>query len=110
MPHPTPSRPDDDTPATNAWLHDAELIDQLAAVEHERWAHWQRYLHAKCDELPDGSLRIPEQLVTRWRKQINTPYDRLSADEQASDREQVAAYLDVLARWLDGSSTSRDES
>jgi len=35
------------------------LIDDLAAIEHERWAHWQRYMHDKGNRHPDGSLVLP---------------------------------------------------
>jgi hypothetical protein len=23
----------------------SQLIEELAAIEHERWAHWQRHMH-----------------------------------------------------------------
>ena len=35
------------------------LIEELAAVEHERWSHWQRYVHSKALRQPDGSLLFP---------------------------------------------------
>ena len=77
-------------------LESQEVLDRLAAVEHERWAHWQRYLHDQCEELDDGSLVIPAQLVRRWEEQIATPYGELSIEEQRSDQEQVLKYLPVI--------------
>lgn len=76
------------------------LIEELAAVEHERWAHWQRYMHDQCERLADGRLIIPAELVRRWEKQIETPYDRLSDDERESDREQVERVLPILAKYF----------
>lgn len=73
-----------------------ELIEQLAAIEHERWSHWQRYLHSKCFKNNDGSLTIPANLVERWSKQIHTEYYNLTEDEKESDREQVMKYLPLL--------------
>lgn len=77
-------------------------IDRLAAVEHERWAHWQQYVHDQCMPAKDGSLIIPADLVKRWTKQIETPYAELSEAERESDREQVRRYLphviDALTR------------
>lgn len=73
------------------------LIEKLADVEHERWSHWQRYLHSKCERSPDGSLVIPAELVDRWESQMNTPYSALSEDEKESDREQVRRYLPIIA-------------
>lgn len=72
------------------------LVDRLAAIEHERWSHWQRYMHSKAARQEDGSLLIPADLVARWEKQIATDYADLSADEQESDREQVERYLPVI--------------
>lgn len=72
------------------------LLEQLASLEHERWAHWQRYVHDQCEKFPDGSLRIPAELVRRWESQIETPYDQLSEKEKESDREQVRRYLPLI--------------
>jgi len=76
------------------------LIEQLAAVEHERWSHWQRYVHSKCVRQPDGSLLLPADLVARWEKQIDTKYAELDDQERESDREQVRKYLPLIASAL----------
>ncbi|MEU7599915.1 hypothetical protein [Streptomyces sp. NPDC041003] len=73
-----------------------QLIEALASVEHERWSHWQRYLHSKCVRGVDGSLIIPAELVQRWEAQMNTPYDALSEKEKESDREQVRRYIPLI--------------
>jgi hypothetical protein len=76
------------------------IIEQLAAVEHERWSHWQRYLHSKCVRQPDGSLLLPADLVARWEKQIDMKYAELGDQERESDREQVRKYLPLIASAL----------
>jgi hypothetical protein len=68
------------------------FVDRLAAVEHERWAHWQQYMHEQCRRSDDGSLAIPAELVTRWTRQINTRYGELSETERGSDREQTRVH------------------
>ena len=77
-----------------------DLVDQLAGIEHERWAHWQRYLHSKGVRQPDGSLLLPSDLVARWERQINTKYSDLQEEEKKSDREQVRKYLPTIASAL----------
>lgn len=74
----------------------AEAQERLAALEHERWSRWQRYLHNQCRRQDDGSLVIPSDLVERWEGQMNTPYAELSAAEQQSDLEQVETYLPTV--------------
>ena len=76
------------------------LIEQLAAVEHERWSHWQRYVHSKGVRQPDGSLLLPADLVARWEKQTDTKYADLDEQERESDREQVRKYLPIIASAL----------
>lgn len=76
------------------------LMERLAAIEHERWAHWQRYVHRQAARQPDGSLLIPPELATRWELQLEKPYSQLSEYEKESDREQVRKYLPVIAEAL----------
>lgn len=84
-------------------LADKSLIEALAALEHERWSHWQRYVHAQCERQSDGSLMIPADLASRWEKQMSTPYSDLSEAEQESDRKQVLRYLPTIATAIDNS-------
>lgn len=73
-----------------------QLIEQLAAIEHQRWADWQDYLHRVCEPQRDGSLVIPAMFVARWERQIATPYADLTEREKESDREQVRRYLHLI--------------
>lgn len=73
------------------------LVETLAAVEHDRWAHWQRYMHGKAERLPGGALILPAELVERWEAQMSTRYADLSEPEKASDRDQVRRYLPLIA-------------
>jgi hypothetical protein len=77
-------------------LESMSTVEQLAAIEHERWAHWQRYVHDQCERQDDGSLVIPAELAARWQAQIETPYAQLSEREKDSDREQVRRYLPAV--------------
>ena len=77
-------------------LESVHTLEQLAAIEHERWAHWQQYVHDQCERQADGSLVIPAELAARWQTQIETPYAGLSEREKDSDREQVRRYLPVV--------------
>lgn len=81
--------------------------ERLAAIEHERWADWQKWMHSLMGSLvgSDGNtttlVAIDKSYIDRWERQINTPYPKLSEREKASDMEQVDRYwpiiLDLLA-------------
>ena len=73
------------------------LLEELAAIEHERWAHWQRFMHEQGERQPDGSLVLPAELVAKWDRLIETPYAQLTDNERESDREQVRRYLPIVA-------------
>lgn len=79
-------------------LESDKLLERLASVEHERWAHWQAYLHDQCIRGDKGELIIPGELVSRWSTQINTPYEELSENERESDRDQVRRYLLIILK------------
>lgn len=72
------------------------ILEDLAAIEHERWSTWQDYLHSQGTRQPDGSLILPAGLVARWERQIQTPYERLTEAEKQSDRDQVRKYLPTI--------------
>lgn len=75
-------------------------IERLASIEHERWAHWQGYMHSKGELQPDGSMLLPADLVAQWSKQIETSYDKLTPEERESDREQVRRYVPTIVEVL----------
>lgn len=76
-----------------------EYIEELADIEHQRWADWQRWVHDESIGHPDG-LIIPQDLVNRWERQINTPYSKLSEKEKQSDRNQVQRYLPTIKKLM----------
>lgn len=77
-----------------------ELKEKLAAIEHERWSDWQKYMQslAKADWTPDGETIFTYTVdqFARWNKQIETPYSQLSRKEQLSDLEQVDRYWPLV--------------
>jgi Tol biopolymer transport system component len=75
----------------------AELMEHLAAIEHERWADWQRWVHEAGTRNPDGSVTISAANVARWERQIATPYADLSEPEKEADRREVRRYWDLIA-------------
>lgn len=80
-----------------------ELREKLAAIEHERWADWQRWVHecGTMDWNQDGEqvLTIPLEHIQRWERQIATPYAELTEEEKQSDREQVDRYLHLITTY-----------
>lgn len=70
--------------------------EQIAALQHEIWAHWMRYLFTCCEGNEDGSMTIPVDKVARWRRQIDTPYSELTDRERESDLEQADKIVKIL--------------
>ena len=63
----------------------SDIIERLAAHEHEQWAHWTRYM---LDNLT-------EENIARWRQQIETDYQDLSESEKESDRQWARRAIEV---------------
>ncbi|MFJ4194686.1 hypothetical protein [Pseudomonas sp. NPDC089534] len=76
------------------------IFEQLAVIEHDRWSHWQRYMHSKGVRQTDGSLLIPPDLVEWWERQMTTDYADLTEKEKDGDREQVQKYLPLILKTL----------
>ena len=63
-----------------------KIREGLAALEHEQWAHWTKYmLYNSTDEN-----------MIRWLKQVKIPYSELSEKEKDSDREWADKVIDFL--------------
>ncbi|KKN66522.1 hypothetical protein LCGC14_0470560 [marine sediment metagenome] len=75
----------------------SELFEKLAAVQHDIWASWQRWVHEnKMTEDSFGDLTVQRVEYKRWQRQIKTPYDDLTESEKDSDREQVRKFWDLI--------------
>jgi len=62
------------------------VLERLAALEHEQWAHWTRHM---LDNL------YPEN-IERWKRQVETPYEELTEKEKDSDREWASKILSIV--------------
>ncbi len=71
-------------------------MEKLAALEHDRWASWQRHMHSKGSHDIEGRLCIDSQLFQHWERQINTPYEQLTEREKEMDRVEVRKYLKLI--------------
>lgn len=77
-----------------------DLYERVAAIQHDIWAHWMRYLLGSktfpiTSEPTGRGLR--EADVQQWLRQIDTPYADLTEREKASDREQVDRFWPLIA-------------
>lgn len=75
-------------------------LEVLAAVQHEIWSHWMKYLFSQCPEFGMGvsiTRYIPADKVIHWKRQMETPYAELSEKEKDSDRDQARKVMDALA-------------
>ena len=81
-----------------------EIVEILAEKEHDRWAHWQKYMHERVYDSSQSinpHLKvIPTEDFDRWERQIKTPYSELSEKEKESDRNQVRKYLPIIEQAL----------
>ena len=62
------------------------LVEKLADLEHEQWAHWTEYM---LNNLTDEN-------IARWNRQIATPYSELSEEDKEKDREWARKVLDII--------------
>lgn len=83
------------------------LRERLAALAHEQWSGWMRYMFGDCDSGAcravagaDGEAPKPKidhtEYRQRWMRQMATAYDDLPEDEKESDREEADRVLAVL--------------
>ena len=71
-------------------------IEKIAAVQHEIWSHWMKYLFLISEEPGDGTVIIDKEKADRWRRQMTTDYNDLTEKEKESDRTQAKKVINVL--------------
>lgn len=67
--------------------------EALAAYAHQAWSGWMRYMFAQSRTNKDGTVTIPKELVDRWTRQMQTPYEDLPGEEKESDRHEADRML-----------------
>lgn len=79
------------------------LLEELADIEHQRWADWQEYcfqkLGIKRTGVPIDGDDDKSSNIRRWFRQIDTSYADLSEEEKDSDREQVMRYWSLINHY-----------
>jgi len=68
-----------------------KLVEELAALEHDQWAHWTKYM---LDNLTDEDK-------TQWKRQIKTDYKDLTKKEQDSDREWANKVMTIVNKYME---------
>ena len=82
--------------------------EELAALEHDQWAHWTRYMLTVLGPVlglgfyearGSGMENKPDivkarESLRRWKRQIETPYEALTEKERDSDREWADKVLE----------------
>lgn len=77
------------------------MREKLAALMHEIWGEWwdyqfQKGYHKQIMGEWHNTFIIPDDLVKRWNRQKNTPYDDLSEEEKNGDRKVADKVLALL--------------
>jgi len=84
---------------------DNEMREALAEYAHDSWSGWMKYLAEKTTFNADGTATIPAWAVTRWNRQMHTPYADLPEPEKESDRVEadkiIAITQDADSEWGD---------
>ena len=91
-------------------MSENDLREKLAALAHEQWSGWMKYLFRQCREgiyfdesgVAEAAVVIPHAAVERWKRQMNTPYADLPLEEKLSDREEADRVLALLKEGRDG--------
>ena len=81
---------------SDANLPKPTLREDLAALSHDQWSGWMKYMFGKCELQGDGTATIPADFVRRWQRQMTTPYNNLPQSERESDRSEADRMISVI--------------
>lgn len=77
----------------------ATLREKFADLAHQQLSGWMWYLFSegRGKRNRDGSWTIEGEFVEHWQRQMHTPFERLSQEEQDSDRKEADKFLALIA-------------
>ena len=80
------------------------LLEDLAELEHKQWAGWTKYMLDRLEQLEsEQDAHDPYKVLHQkenWRRQIATPYSKLTEKEKDSDRSWASKSLEITAKRL----------
>jgi len=72
------------------------LQENLAKYAHDAWSGWMHYMYSQSSLNNDGTVTIPKNLVERWKRQMNTDYEKLPESEKTSDLKEADEMLAIM--------------
>ena len=73
-----------------------KMIERLANLEHQQWAHWEIYREKAENTLNDYGYPNREN----WRRLRATEYDELTEKEKDSDRNWARKAMEIIKAVL----------
>lgn len=74
------------------------MREELAALAHEQWSGWVKYMFKCMTHNDDGTSTVPEWACQRWVRQMYTPYADLPENEKESDRTEADKVLAIIGK------------
>jgi len=86
-------------------MNDAELLEELAKLEHEQWCHWINYQLGCSAVDPDTGLTedglTDDEARAKWESWADlaqTPYEKLTEKQKDSDRVWARKVLNLIKK------------
>ena len=74
---------------------DGNFPDVLAALCHDQWTGWVKYLFSVC-ETHDGTVYMPKGHESLWKRQMSLGFCDLTPEERDSDRTEARKFITLL--------------
>lgn len=84
-------------------MNQDELREKLAALAHDQWSGWMKYMLGRMDwnNIGTGKIMYGDD-VKRWERQMNTIYADLPENEKDSDRAEADKVIAIFTSQLAG--------
>lgn len=76
----------------------SDFRELVAALCHEQWSGWMKYLFNHSRENIIHEMTIPAELTKRWKRQAETSYECLIELEKGSDRIEADKFIELFSQ------------